>query len=172
MASFLICLPFGIFFSRGVSVRVATYPVLVFWINSWLVGDFIILTARSHVVSVSEKLPENDGTHNPPVSNLASTPSFQVMVRLGRFEVPPMKSTYPDSQPVDDRGANVSWAFAFERRPLIRIVSRALVSLQVWCSGIDFEQIYLHHRVLLHKWKRGLGAPGLPTLQGRGRRPL
>ena len=44
-----------------------------------------------------------------------------------------------DSQPVDLHGANVSCAFAFERRPLIRIFARALVSLQVWCSDINFE---------------------------------
>ena len=55
---------------------------------------------------------ENDGTHNPPFSNLASTPSFQVRVRLGRFWVPPLKSASPDSQPVDNRGANVSTAVA------------------------------------------------------------
>ena len=66
-----------------------------------------------------------------------------------------MKSACTDSQPVDGRGANVSWAFAFERRLLIRIFSRALVSLQVWCSDINFEQIYL--RVVLHEWQRGLG---------------
>ena len=136
----------------------ATYPILVFWIYSWLVGDFVILTARSHIVPAPEKLLENDGTHNPPVSNLESTPSFHYKVRLGRFWVPPLKSACTDSQPVDTRGANVSWAFAFERRLLIRIFSRALVSLQVWCSGIYFlEQIYLHHQVVLHEWQRGWG---------------
>ena len=66
-----------------------------------------------------------------------------------------MKSFPPDSQPFDDHGASVFWAFAFERRPLIRIFPRALVSLQAWCSDINFEQIYL--RVVLHEWQRGLG---------------
>ena len=79
------------------------------------------------------------------------------MVRLGRIEVPPLKSAFPDPQPVDDRGVNVPWAFAFERRPLIRIFSRSLVSLQIWCSDINFEQIYLHHRAVLHEWQRGWG---------------
>ena len=77
------------------------------------------------------------------------------MVRLGRIEVPPLKRAFPDPQPVDDRGVNVPLAFAFERRPLIRISPRALVSLQAWCSDINFEQIYL--RVVLHEWQRGLG---------------
>ena len=49
----------------------------------------------------------------------------------------------------------MSWAFAFGRRLLIRIFSRVLASLQVWCSDINFEQIYL--RVVLHEWQRGLG---------------
>ena len=90
------------------------------------------------MVQAPEKVPENDGTPIPPVSNLASTPSFQVMVRLGRIEVPPLKRAFPDPQPVDDRGVNVSWAFAFERRPLIRTFSRALVGVGLM-DGEDFS---------------------------------
>ena len=98
---------------------------------------------------------ENDGTNSRPVSNLAVTPSFHEKVRLGRLLLHPLKSSPPDSRPFDDHGASVPWAFAFERRPLIRIFSRALVSLQVWCSDINFEQIYLHHRAVLNEWQRG-----------------
>ena len=86
------------------------------------------------MVSAPEKFLENDGTHKPPVSNLASTPSFHYKVRLGASWVPSLKRAFQDPQPVDGRGAILPWAFAFERRPLIRIFSRALASLQVWCS--------------------------------------
>ena len=88
------------------------------------------------MVSAPEKLLENDGTQVTPVSNLASTPSFHLKVRWGISWVPSLKRVFQNPQPVEGRGAFVSWAFAFERRPLIRIFPRALVSLQVWCSDI------------------------------------
>ena len=73
------------------------------------------------MVSFPEKLLENDGTQVTPVSNLASTPGFHFKVRLGATWVPSLKRAFQDPQPVDGCVAVVSWAFAFERRPLIRI---------------------------------------------------
>ena len=73
------------------------------------------------MVSAPEKLLENDGTPVRPVSNLASTPSFQFKVRWGLSEVPSLKRVFQDPQPLTVAVDVVSWAFAFERRPLIRI---------------------------------------------------
>ena len=53
------------------------------------------------MVSFPEKLLENDGTQVRPVSNLASTPSFQFKVRWGLSEVPFLKRVFQDPQPVD-----------------------------------------------------------------------
>ena len=100
-------------------------------IVGWLL-DFTILSARSHDVSVPEKMLENDGTQVTPVSNVASTPSCHENVSLGATWVPSLKRVFQDPQPVDGRG----------RLPLKRTTpshphfnSRALVSLQDLPSG-------------------------------------
>ena len=96
------------------------------------------------MVSAPEKLLENDGTPERPVSNLASTPSFQFKVRWGLSEVPSLKRVFQNPQPVEGRGL-----LCPGRLPLNDALSSAF---ELPCVGLPAGP-----SIWVHEWQRGLG---------------
>ena len=66
-------------------IRVAENQILCKYLDLVPLVGFYNSVPPPTIVLAPEKVPENDGTHSRPVSNLAPTPSFHVKVRLGRL---------------------------------------------------------------------------------------
>ena len=127
-----------------------------------------VAPVRLHLEAV--ELVENDANPSNWNPGIASTLYIYRLCQFQLLGVPSLKSASPGSRPVNGCHSYLSWAFAFERRPLTHFFSRALVSLQVWCTAGAFTfsaSICAHSLCQNHQRHTLRGAPIVAlTLRG------